>query len=1080
MKAVYPFACAIVLVGFSSLWQEPNTEARKRDEILHHHNLGKAYYENPTTQLQAVEEFRQALDLVPDSISERVNYGLALLRAGKVDVGVAELEKAQRRDPSNPYTWFNLGVVFKKQSDYEKAIAQFEGMEKLVPSEPVTHYNLGVLYKLTGKPVAALQQFEASARLNPNLAGPHFQLYNIYRVMGREEDATREERIFQDLKKRSAGAAVPEDLDWSYYAEIEDRVDPANARNESSPVPLRWQTIRLGANADAASVGMTVADVSGKGGADLIVWSSQGIQIFRRGGPERVDAGLGDVRDVLYVAPGDFNNDGLPDLAIVTQHGAMLYENHNGSFVKSAVKLPAGRFSRAVWLDYDHDYDLDLILLGEASALARNNGSAGFSNETSRFPFVKGNASSAAVVNLISDTQGEDLAVSYKDRAGVLYRDKLGGKYEAENLPLIPAGTTALSAYDVNNDGWIDLAAAGPDGVHLLLNAGGTFESAGKSLAGAGRPIFSDFDNRGLGDLVLNSGIYWNGGMGKFALWPQASKPGALAAAVADFGGNGRVDMAVARPDGALELLRNQTETGNNWLGTSLTGVKNLRSAYEAKIEVKSGVHYQKQVYQGVPLHFGLGREHSLDTIRITWPNGMIQNELNRQPGTLVAMKEAPRLSGSCPMIFARGANGVSFITDVLGVAPLGASSSDGEFFPTQHREDIEIPAGSLAPRDGRYEIRITEELREVSYLDAVKLMAVDHHDGTEIFTNDKFRAPPFPEFRLFGARRRVHPISARDDHGRDVLPQLLHTDAVYPYGFVCKYNGTAELHSLYLDFGKAAPGNRSALILNGWVDWADGSTFLAAAQETAGGLVMPYLQTKDQEGKWRTVVDDMGIPSGKPKTIAVDLTGKFLSASREVRIVTNLCVYWDEIFLSEDARAPETVITNLAPASADLHFRGFSRPVIDPERKQPERFVFNVVERTSQWNPTPGLYTRYGDVLPLVSSVDDRLVIMGSGDELTLAYRVSDLPHLKPGWRRDFLMMVEGWAKDADANTAFSQTVEPLPYHGMSRYPYPSTEHFPSDHVHTEYRERYNTRPASRLVRPLNELSQEINSHGK
>ena len=126
-------------------------------------------------------------------------------------------------------------------------------------------------------------------------------------------------------------------------------------------------------------------------------------------------------------------------------------------------------------------------------------------------------------------------------------------------------------------------------------------------------------------------------------------------------------------------------------------------------------------------------------------------------------------------------------------------------------------------------------------------------------------------------------------------------------------------------------PANRAVLILNGWVDWADGSTFLAASQETKEGLIMPYLQVKNAKGEWQTVIQDMGIPAGKPKTISVDLTGKFLSASREVRIVTNLCVYWDEIFLSENAGAPDTVLTPVDAASADLHFRGFSKPVIRP-----------------------------------------------------------------------------------------------------------------------------------------------------
>ena len=124
---------------------------------------------------------------------------------------------------------------------------------------------------------------------------------------------------------------------------------------------------------------------------------------------------------------------------------------------------------------------------------------------------------------------------------------------------------------------------------------------------------------------------------------------------------------------------------------------------------------------------------------------------------------------------------------------------------------------------------------------------------------------------------------------------------------------------------------NRAVLILNGWVDWADGSTFMAASQAKKD-LVLPYLQVKDAAGQWKTVIEDMGIPAGKPKTIAVDLTGKFLSASREVRIVTNLCVYWDEIFLSEEtgraARAPDRYRRQ---NRRTCDFRGFSTPAIDP-----------------------------------------------------------------------------------------------------------------------------------------------------
>src|SRR5215218_2182241 len=97
-------------VAFALLLSHGSAQQQGPDALWHARNLGKAFYENPTTQQRAVDEFKKALDLAPASVRERANYGMALLRAGKTAEGMVELQKAQQQDPSLPHTWFNLGI----------------------------------------------------------------------------------------------------------------------------------------------------------------------------------------------------------------------------------------------------------------------------------------------------------------------------------------------------------------------------------------------------------------------------------------------------------------------------------------------------------------------------------------------------------------------------------------------------------------------------------------------------------------------------------------------------------------------------------------------------------------------------------------------------------------------------------------------------------------------------------------------------------------------------------------------------------------------------------------------------------
>ncbi|MEE8348924.1 MAG: FG-GAP-like repeat-containing protein, partial [Acidobacteriota bacterium] len=888
-------AVMAVMAVLSAFWIHPDQgPADVSEQLWTHRNLGKAFYENQTTYLQAVEQFQKALELAPDSPRERLNYGLALIRAGQSELGIAELERVQREAPTIPHTWFNLGIIYQKNAQYDRAQQQFEQMVSLVPDEPVSHYNLGILYRLAGNPDSALKHFQRASQLDPALAGPHFQLYTAYRVKGQKEPAEQALKAFQDIKKRTANAAVQEDLEWSIFAEIYDTLEPVPAVAGSTS--LVFDDMLLGKRMEGENPRLAVMDTDGNSLPDLLAWTRQQVRLYRDGQETPTPSGLEDLREVNSIAAGDFNNDGFTDLCALTDSGPLLYVNLQGTFQKYSSAFPAGDYTKALWVDFDHDNDLDLFLLGSQSVLLRNNGNAGFSDHTRQFPFFPGEAVDATVYDLIKDKEVFDLVVSYRDRPMALYRDRLGGLYEAQSLLDISQGVHSLEALDLNNDGWTDLAAVRDSQVVVMLNHQGNLQETSVGTAPSETVFLTDLANRGVVDLVVGNRAFQNQGQGRFGsaqvLMPLESVSSVTGA---DFDRDGRVDLALVTAQGQIHLLHNNTQGSNHWLEVSLTGVRNLSTAPSARVEVRSGSWYQKKTYHGVPLSFGLGPFEKVDVVRIIWPNGLIQNETQQATRQGFHYQEKERLSGSCPTVFTWNGQEFEFITDMLGAAPLGFRLADNRYLETDHDEYVQIRGESLAQVGNHYEIRLTEELREVAYLDQIRLLAVDHPQEMDIFTSDQFKAPPFPEFRLFGVTDRRYPVGARNHRNQDVLSRIVKLDRRYPDQFRRDFTGVAERHALELDFGpEAAQHDHNLLVLNGWLDWPDSSSFVRMAQE-GEDLLLPSLQVKDEQGVWQTIIEDMGVPAGRPKTIVVDLTGKFLSSAREVRIVTNLCIYWDE-----------------------------------------------------------------------------------------------------------------------------------------------------------------------------------------
>ncbi len=533
LRVVGAVACALFLTAAGN----PQTE----DLLWQHRNLGKAFYENPDTHLQAVTELREALRLKPDSVRERINYGLALLHAGQTATGVAELVRAQKQDPSLPHTWFNLGIAYKHAGDYEKAIEQFKGMIRLTPSEPVPHYNLGSVLRSQGNTQAALPEFLEAERLNPDLAGPHFQLFSLYQRAGDKEAGARERQAFEEAKKRGEGAAVPEDMEWCFYAEL---YDPPEPRPSAAKEAARYDDKIVSSGAS----GILAIDPEGNGHTDLLVWSRNHVEILKHKA-----SGLDSLRDVRSISAGDYDNDGLADLCILTGSGAAIFHNNKGVFAKVADFAGTAGAAKALWLDFDHDYDLDLLLFGPNPVLLRNDGNGKFEARPQAFPFVKGQALDAVVTAIRGDTAARDVVVSYADRPGVLYRDQLNGVFTAADLPALPSGATQLSAQDFDRDGLLDLVSYQPE-LLALRNVAGNFLRQTKPEV-APSPIGADFND------------------------------------------DRRGDFARIAADSSVHLSLNAATAGR-WMTVRIQGVKNLKTAAGATVEMKSGPYYEKQIYR--------------------------------------------------------------------------------------------------------------------------------------------------------------------------------------------------------------------------------------------------------------------------------------------------------------------------------------------------------------------------------------------------------------------------------------------------------------------------------------------------
>jgi tetratricopeptide (TPR) repeat protein len=811
------------------------------------------------------------------------------------------------------------------------------------------------------------------------------------------------------------------------------------------------------------------------------------------------DAGIKHSGNESSVSFADYDNDGFLDLYVVKEGGDILYRNAGkGVFEEVTAKALVGSKTggnKSLFFDMDHDGDLDVFETRSGSNLMfRNNGDGTFQEQAEKMGLSGGNANSRTAAFGDFDDDGDiDLFVVNGNSSNVLYSNQRQGIFKditEESGLKSNGGSTSVAVGDYNNDGFLDIFITSLSGTGNLLyrNKGnGSFEPVKMEMFAALQHFkaydakFLDFDNDGFQDLLIAGEseekdgrgliLFHNDGKGNFAdvsgILPEGIRSGRQLT-LFDYNDDGDIDVLIAGVNGGVTLLRNDGGDLNHYVRMKLVGLragsaKNNHFGIGAKVEIRSGDLYESMVVTDPNVHFGLGNRAKADVIRITWTNGVPQNIFS--PGTDQALIEAQTLKGSCPFLYTWDGDKFVFVKDVMWRSALGMpmgimGGNTAYAFPDASDDYIRIPGNLLKPKNGLYSIQLTSELWETMYFDKLQLVAVDHPDSVDVYVPEQFSPPPFPGKLMFSIKARHYPVSAIDSHGDDVRSYITEKDDNYLADFKPdKYQGVTELHDLILDPGYIKNTKNLLLFLNGWIFPTDASINVAISQSGDLKVIRPYLQIVNSKGEWETIISNLGFPMGKDKTVIADLSGKFLSGDHRIRIRTNMEIYWDQIFFAENVTNAQIISSELRPVSADLHYRGFSRSFRKGGRFGPHWFDYSTVNKERKWRDLSGNYTRYGDVLPLITESDNKYIITNAGDETSVDFDTKLLPALKDGWKRDFLIHSIGWVKDGDLNTATGNTVLPLPFHGMNSYP-PSENHvYPNTPELKKYNQEYNTR---------------------
>jgi tetratricopeptide (TPR) repeat protein len=669
------------------------------------------------------------------------NLGLYYKNSSDASAAINAFRRVTEIDPSDADTWYFLGSTYSQLKQFPEAITAFEHALKLDPHHASAQFGLARAYQQSGQADPAHEAMKKFQYITQNKLGAPISL-----SYGEQGKYSRAEESPMAVEK------VPSQIEVKF-------VDVTAQTGLTSRITTR--TIK-DVNGYFAP-GACFLDYDGDGKLDLFVADNGtmgGMSLYRNIGNGKFEettksAGLDPTAHAVSCTAGDYDNDGAQDLAVGGETLLLFHNEKNGSFRdlsgSAGVKSNEHNFG-VTFVDYDHDGDLDLYvtrarrnpsveLMFDAWAgnlMFRNNGNGTFSNVTDQLGVEGRGPSLSAVATDYNNDRAIDIVVSGeyprrddsdKPESGVvIYENPREGKFREVSLVPDGSATNGTAVLDFEHNGWMDLAVTNSNGVTLWRNNHGNGFERGllpqtKWVEAYGVAAI-DYDNDGWVDLVAVGKT--EDGKGEVRLFRNLGPDGfkdvtadvgldkielkePRAIITGDYDNDGAVDLLVTQNHGPAVLLRNEGGNKNNSLRLALKGLNDNKSAIGTKVEVFSaGIRQKFEVYgssgylgQNSPyLTIGLGQAKQADVVRMLWPTGVLQDEIEVPANKVQNITELDRRGSSCPTLFAWDGHEYKLVGDMLGAGVVGHWIAAGEdpqglkptFFPTSNGTPEGVP----------------------------------------------------------------------------------------------------------------------------------------------------------------------------------------------------------------------------------------------------------------------------------------------------------------------------------------------------------------------------------------------------